>query len=150
MQREDVDGAALTARGKRRLHDGLPAERLETSHRDLDQVRVGGVQQTIEGFASPSNEHLERGAESLGHQAQRTDLDVIETTGLDLRDELPRDADLTGEVELAPAPANAQRSNALADAYRFHAASMASSAYPRLTEPGVGPAGFGVRAADSA
>ncbi|MDO8485692.1 MAG: hypothetical protein Q7S35_12200 [Candidatus Limnocylindrales bacterium] len=106
MQRQDVDRSSLTSDGVRRLDDRLPAEVLEATDDLLDESRVGGVEEPIQAFAVPADAHIDRRTQPFTDPTQRPKLNVVDPTGLHLRNQLSGNPDDIRQILLTPPSPN--------------------------------------------
>jgi hypothetical protein len=117
---EDVDRAAFAADRERRLDGRVPAGVPQPTDERLDQVRMRLVEQPIQSLPVPANPHVKRCTKCLGRSADRRHRDAIQLPPFDARDRRPRDSYAPREVDLAPAPFEAQRTDRVAEPDRIH------------------------------
>ena len=83
MKGEYVDRAPFTPDGERNLDRYIPAGFPQRGHHQLDQARVGLVEQSIELLAVPPETQVNRCPECRGRTLELTELDVLDPATID-------------------------------------------------------------------
>jgi hypothetical protein len=129
MPAQDVDGSPLTEVVEGHLDRRLPTGVRDHSNHMFDKGRMGGIEEPIEAFAVPSNANVELGRKGGADGLDIRQHDPIHLATLDPGALGRREAGGRREIDLPPAPTDAQGTQGPADAKRVHGSMMGRATY---------------------
>ena len=127
VPRQDVDDAALGVDRERRLGSQHPTRQLVAEHpcHELVELRVPGVQESVEVAGPPPCNEVHPDIERTSHLADRLERQLVEVAALDPRDRRRGQVRGLGEVDLAPSLLQPDRSNDRSEPLVIHQAADA-------------------------
>jgi len=120
VERQDVDGSALTTHVERHLGGTLPAVGFEQRQGQLDERCMVFIEQAVKTLAVPEQADGESGIENGGDPEERRDGDTVGRAALDPIDDRPGDLRRVGEPPLAPTSSSTKGAELQADPNDIH------------------------------